>query len=153
MNAIIGILRDGYGVQSFRVWSAYIDKRDEHALDTLKYFSKGRHVGFVCDRCGDTDFFGIRYKCTVCHDFDLCEKCQTRWVVVFLCCRSRVLLGFYFWCWSDSDTVLFFFLCMILEHVLRVLQNNERGSEQLSFQVRPFGEQMGHDKKFQRPLH
>ena len=60
------------------MWSAYFNKRDENANETLKFFTTGRHVGFVCDRCGDTDFIGIRYKCTVCHDFDLCSVCQMK---------------------------------------------------------------------------
>lgn len=28
-----------------------------------------------CDECGVKDIEGIRYKCAVCADFDLCEKC------------------------------------------------------------------------------
>ena len=53
-------------------------QRQENALETLRYFTVGRHVGFVCDRCGGTDFKGVRYKCTVCHDFDLCPVCQEK---------------------------------------------------------------------------
>ena len=61
-----------------KVWTAYNDKRHENVLETLRYFSVGRHVGFVCDRCGGTDFVGVRYKCCVCHDFDLCPTCQQK---------------------------------------------------------------------------
>jgi hypothetical protein len=76
VNAIIGILRDGYGVQSFRVWSAYIDKRDEHALDTLKYFAKGRHVGF--------DVFVVVFWAT-CTPIHLCANPNPwRFVVALL---------------------------------------------------------------------
>ena len=33
------------------------------------------HEGFSCDGCGARSFVGLRFRCTVCTDFDLCEKC------------------------------------------------------------------------------
>ena len=35
-----------------------------------------KHVGVICDRCGEHDFSGLRYKCACCADFDLCAKCH-----------------------------------------------------------------------------
>lgn len=32
-------------------------------------------VGYVCDGCEEEDIDGIRFKCTVCTDYDLCIKC------------------------------------------------------------------------------
>jgi len=29
-----------------------------------------------CDGCGEKPLVGIRYKCTVCPNFDFCEKCE-----------------------------------------------------------------------------
>lgn len=42
--------------------------------------SKPVHIGFSCDGplCSQTTqcIRGVRYRCTVCHDFDLCEDCE-----------------------------------------------------------------------------
>ena len=37
---------------------------------------KATHVGVKCNGCGVTPIVGVRYKCAVCQDFDLCEKCE-----------------------------------------------------------------------------
>ena len=35
------------------------------------------HPGVVCDGC-EKHIFGIRFKCVVCPDFDLCQTCETK---------------------------------------------------------------------------
>jgi next-to-BRCA1 protein 1 len=35
------------------------------------------HEGVTCDGC-NTGIVGVRYKCTVCHNYDLCEKCEVK---------------------------------------------------------------------------
>ena len=35
------------------------------------------HSGVVCKGCKG-DIIGVRYKCTICEDFDFCEKCEEK---------------------------------------------------------------------------
>lgn len=36
------------------------------------------HESVQCDNCGKSNFAGIRFKCTVCTDYDLCEQCESK---------------------------------------------------------------------------
>lgn len=39
--------------------------------------AKPVHKDFLCDMC-DKEIVGIRYKCTMRDDYDLCEKCEPK---------------------------------------------------------------------------
>jgi hypothetical protein len=39
---------------------------------------KPMHAGVTCDYCQTCPIQGVRYKCVECHDFDLCERCETQ---------------------------------------------------------------------------
>ena len=36
-----------------------------------------KHNGVACKSCPMNPIVGVRYKCMVCDDLDLCEKCYT----------------------------------------------------------------------------
>lgn len=40
--------------------------------------SEKKHWRVICDGCGAKPIVGIRYKCSVCKDFDLCQMCEER---------------------------------------------------------------------------
>ena len=34
------------------------------------------HVGVQCENCKCTNLIGIRYKCFICQNYNLCQKCE-----------------------------------------------------------------------------
>lgn len=55
---------------------------DELAADSefekslQKSENKAVHSEFICDGCDRDPIIGTRYKCAVCEDYDLCERCE-----------------------------------------------------------------------------
>jgi len=45
-------------------------------VDESLELNKSIHSHYYCDNCGADPIIGVRYKCSVCPDFDICERCE-----------------------------------------------------------------------------
>ena len=58
-----------------------VNPKKEEKLTVKKEDDKKKkviHKEYICDGCDAEPIVGIRYKCTVCEDFDFCEKCEKK---------------------------------------------------------------------------
>ena len=71
--------------KNFKKMKAKIEKKTQKLVSYLfkekpekesKQEPKAIHQKFTCDGCNVGPIQGIRYKCTVCEDFDFCESCE-----------------------------------------------------------------------------
>jgi hypothetical protein len=63
-------------------------------LATLRKAHKTeKHENITCDGCGRADFVGLRFKCDVCPDYDLCETCTMKHVVTKTHKRDHPLIA------------------------------------------------------------
>ena len=59
--------------------------------------SGGPHLGVSCSSCGVSDFFGVRYLCSHCDNFNLCSDCEADrryffFLIFFDCCCCCLLI-------------------------------------------------------------
>lgn len=55
----------------------------ETATDSAYYPRMSCHEGVVCDRCETHNIEGIRYKCALCGDMDLCSTCFAEFLIQY----------------------------------------------------------------------
>lgn len=48
----------------------------DNIINEIRESSQPIHKGIKCNGCGINDIKGIRYKCSICLDYNLCEKCE-----------------------------------------------------------------------------
>ena len=56
--------------------SEMINKSNAYLSNISQQFNKNEHKGIKCQRCMKEPIIGIRYKCSECKDYNLCEKCE-----------------------------------------------------------------------------
>ena len=69
-------------VMSGKVKFTLIEARDSPATATLGA-EFAVHAGVACDRCGVSPIVGVRHKCSVRDDYDLCAACEAQEVQPF----------------------------------------------------------------------
>lgn len=63
----------------FKVIEKIIQSQNEQLAGKINPSSeKILHFGVTCNGCGISPIEGSRFKCTVCDNFDYCEKCEER---------------------------------------------------------------------------
>ena len=61
---------------SIQVSEVSEEKIEEPIQEKKKTVNIHKHI--ICDECQCNPIIGVRYKCAVCADFDLCEKCEAK---------------------------------------------------------------------------
>jgi len=76
-------LMEGFGINPTNVAAclrqiAGLLKTFEIESAQLEVREPGVHYGVACDGCGANPIRTVRFKCTSCHNFDLCAECEAK---------------------------------------------------------------------------
>jgi sequestosome 1 len=74
LRAAIALNKDGSALKVFVTFNQSIPQQQQTQQDNAT--NKELHVGVTCDGCNGP-VIGFRYKCFVCPNYDLCEKCSS----------------------------------------------------------------------------
>jgi sequestosome 1 len=75
LRAAIALNKDGNALKVFVTFNQSIPQQQQQTQQD-NTTNKERHVGVTCDGCSGP-VIGFRYKCFVCPNYDLCEKCSS----------------------------------------------------------------------------
>ena len=78
-DQIVGVIYECMVCSGFDVCSqcknVHTQEYPSHELQKVTE-SKPYHMSYGCDVCEVYPIGGVRYKCMVCHDYDLCRECK-----------------------------------------------------------------------------
>ena len=84
-KALKALINQEFEAQSKEVFNQLIRSKnldglleDKEKTDTDAAQDLVEHTGVACDGCGVNPIRGLRFKCTVCKDFDYCSLCEER---------------------------------------------------------------------------
>lgn len=75
------VFRNAFGVKNGHPCGAGSCHKADPNNNNNNNTSNGVHEGVTCDGC-QGPIAGIRYKCSVCYDYDLCEACESKGAAV-----------------------------------------------------------------------
>jgi tRNA(Ile)-lysidine synthase TilS/MesJ len=77
-KAIKNLINNELTKQAQDVFQKLMKSEDLVEVDMTPEEAEAVHEGIECDGCGAAPIRGLRYKCTICKNFDYCAACEER---------------------------------------------------------------------------
>lgn len=77
-KAIKNLINNELQKQAQDVFQKLMRSEDLGDVDMTNEEAEAVHEGVSCDGCGINPIRGLRYKCTICKNFDYCPTCEER---------------------------------------------------------------------------
>ena len=77
-EALKNLINKQLGSQSKDVFTKLLTSDELPQVEQSHEEAQVIHENCVCDGCGYGPIVGLRYKCSVCKNFDYCSKCEER---------------------------------------------------------------------------